>query len=95
MSNDISDIEKLEFIKAKMADMPAESANEIALLLMFAEYAGLSHPSLKTWDVEKERAKQIESRMTDVINDLTAKERERLSPIIRCIQMIKLMSEKQ
>jgi hypothetical protein len=45
MTKIVSDNELLANINQSMSSLPAESANEIALILLFTEYAALSHPS--------------------------------------------------
>ena len=45
MTKVVPDNELLANINQSMSSLPAESANEIALILLFTEYAALSHPS--------------------------------------------------
>lgn len=93
MSYDIPDKEILDNIKTKMAAMSVESANEIALLLLFAEFAALSHPFSSFPQVNREKSEILEKKISAVINDLSKSERERLAPLIRGVQMIKYMNE--
>jgi hypothetical protein len=87
------DKEILENIRSKMATMPSDSANEIALLLLFVEYAALMHPFNKLPIEKKKKADIIERKIMQVINDLPSDGRQNLSAIIRGVQMIKHMSE--
>lgn len=79
MSKDMPDNELLDNINKSMAMLPTESANEIALLLLFTEYAALSHPSLSCSKIKIEEITRLQKRITEVINDLSKQERQPFS----------------
>ena len=93
MSKDMSSTELLEVIKSKMETMPTDSANEIALLLLFAEYAAYSHPFSSIPKNDHEKADALQSKISNIVNDLSKSERDRLAPLIRGVQMIKFLSK--
>ena len=95
MTKVVPDNELLANINQSMSSLPAESANEIALILLFTEYAALSHPSSLYSNSKINQIETLKKKFLNVINDLSKYEREKLSPIIKGIQLIKYMSEEK
>ena len=95
MTKIVSDNELLANINQSMSSLPAESANEIALILLFTEYAALSHPSSLYLNSKINQIETLKKKISNVISNLSKYEREKLSPIIRGIKLIKYMSEEK
>ncbi|MDG1707627.1 MAG: hypothetical protein P8H03_02640 [Emcibacteraceae bacterium] len=93
MSKNIPDSELFEAIESNIESMPTDSANEIALLLLFAEYAAHAHPFSAIPKSDQEKAIVLQSKISNVVNDLSKSERDRLAPLIRGVQLIKFLSE--
>lgn len=95
MTKIVFDNELLANINQSMSSLPAESANEIALILLFTEYAALSHPSSLLSNSKINQIETLKKKISNVISNLSKYEREKLSPIIRGIKLIKYMSEEK
>ncbi|MDG1997227.1 MAG: hypothetical protein P8J14_12070 [Emcibacteraceae bacterium] len=95
MTKDMSNSELLEDIKSHIKIMPRANANEIALLLLFAEYAAYAHPLSSIPKGKNEKVDDLQGKISNIINDLSKSERDRLAPLIRGVQMIKILSKEK